>query len=276
MLESLTAYCPHPATYHALLKFYASRGVNAKEILERAIEFWQVTGIVRDSLLQELVRENFNPQQFPYLRPPVKLLEFGEAVWRAAGGDDVRTGLFLAQGYGAQHRSDGVEILRDLVGRGAPDDETVVEYLEQLGGLRRWKDAFKVIYEHKKALAHSNKFRAAWASLIVGTGNAREAKSFLQEVDLNDFNVVTPLLAAQLLLLVDRTDDIGGLLRTAFDQALQEGGLNTLLKVGEVYKGVGRRAEFETMIHEHFSPDEAATLLRRIFHRWGLPGMPNP
>lgn len=276
MLESLTAYCPHPATYRALLKFYKLQNVDTEELLETAVQFWKVTGTYKDSLLQELVKENFTWDRFPYSIPPLTMLEFGEAIWRAAGDADIKTGLFLAQGYRRIHRQiHGVEILRALVSHGEGNEEVVIEYVEQLRELQRWKDALDLVKQTRQALANSNKFLATWASLIVDTGDSLEAEFFLSEVPISDFSVITPLIAAKLLLLVNSRDDVSGLLQKAFGEALQSGTPSSLVKVGETFKEVGRRGQFEELIRKHFDAEEADSLIHRIFHRWRLPGMPN-
>lgn len=275
-LESLTTYCPHPATYRALLRFYMSRNIDAKELLETAVQFWEVTGMNTDSLLQELVRDKFNKQHFPYYISPLRLLEFGEAVWQADSEKSVATGLFLAHEYKAQgYRERSLKILHALMDMHEANEAVIIEYLELLNELKQWDSAFEIIGKNKQAFAGNRKFLTTWADLIIDKRDALEAEKFLssEEVHQDYFNSVTPLTAVKLLLLVDEKKDISKLLQRAFNDAAKNGLSSDLVKVGEVFEKLGRRSDFEELIRKQFSPEEAEVFIYRTFHRWKF-GMP--
>jgi hypothetical protein len=59
-LEALAIYCPHPASYLALLKFYRLRNAPATTILQTAIRYWEVSHRADNHLLQAVVREHYS------------------------------------------------------------------------------------------------------------------------------------------------------------------------------------------------------------------------
>jgi hypothetical protein len=271
-LEALAIYSPHPESYLALLKLYRLRNAASKVMLNTAARYWELSRDASNPILWEVVREHFKFRQEPARREREDApLDFVEAVWDHAGADNVEIGLQLADAYAASPytRSKTVELLQRLVANSSADEGAVVGAIDRLTRLEEVRTATSMVEKFSEQHAGSAAFQAAWARLLIATGDATSAKRL---ADLKDFRPAKlqsqdPLLYVRLLKLAGQEEELGAALKSALVQTVSgpRGGFsNEFLEVTRHYMELGRRDQLEQHLRQVVPKSQADQLLEHL------------
>src|SRR5262249_5731634 len=127
-LEALAVYCPHPASYLALLKFYRLRNAKATTILRTAVRYWEVSHKADHPLLQTVVREHYRPDR---TLPPERIPQLGtlaRAVWDSAQDRDPEVGLRIVDHALEERQKDAaLNVIRQILAVADERPDLVVE-----------------------------------------------------------------------------------------------------------------------------------------------------
>ena len=262
-LEELAETYQHRDAYSALLKFYRLRGKSPRALLGTAQRLWEVTGAVDEPLLWEIVREHFPgyarrvqegaTRQDAPLRP-----DFVEAVWRASGGTDPAVGLPLAALCASTGDTEASsKIALAMVERNATDAEFVARCLDILREAKDWGAAQRVINRCKVDLKAAPRFQLAWGETLVRRADLSEVQAALQDPGfaLEMLKAAAPSVAAQLLALAGRTEELEPVLEAAFGDAVSHGPSEELVRVARLFARCGRSAQFEMKVRAALGED---------------------
>lgn len=271
-LEALAIYSPHPESYLALLKFYRLRNAASKVMLNTAARYWELARDASNPVLWEVVREHFKfRQELASRERDDAPLDFVEAVWDHAGGDNVEIGLQLADAYAAHPytRNKSVELLQRLVANSSADEGAVVGAIDRLTRLEEVRTATSLVETFSQQHGGSAAFQAAWARLLIATGDAASAKRL---ADLKDFRPAKlqsqdPLLYVRLLKLAGQEEELGAALKSALVQTVSgpRGGFtNEFLDLSCLYMELGRRDQLEQHLRQILPKAQADRVLERF------------
>lgn len=265
-LEALIVYCPHSNTYQALLKYYRLRNEDPRKMLNVAKEYWQVTGISDDPLLWQIVKEKLDLQS---VATTTSLLDFGEAVWRSAGENDIRVGLLLFQGNIFARRIAPYWILKSLSEAHGPIEDVVVRHIAQLKEDREFDAALSLITKYKSSLVNSSKFQTAWAQLIVALADQVEAENLLS-LDLFSFEAVrseSPATAAYLAQLAGDAHRSQDVMDKLADKAIATQEMEELMDTSDLFRRFNRLPDFLEKVRQTMGPQMVDEIERRVLLR---------
>jgi hypothetical protein len=278
-LQAIVAYYPHPEAYRALLKLYRLRR-DGEGVLRAAWRLSELTAATDEPIMWEAVRDHFvrvsksRREGWDQRNKPLPCpREFIEAVWRAAGANDVPVGLELAQSFTAvQQAARAATVLHTLLNTKGLDEAVVVRYLSTLTGLKRWQEGLELIESAKSSLEGSSEFAVAWAEFVLAEGNPLEAARFLdtdQRVVFDRIREEAPSTAARILLAAGRLKDAEPILDSLFEHGLTAG-THQIYQVGQTFAEAGRREDFEKRLRSRLGDQEAERILQELrhFYRW--------
>lgn len=180
-LEELSTYCGDPAAYRALLKLYRVTKAPLDKVMTAAATMWHLGASPDDPLLIDIVQKSFSEPRAVDVQK--KHAELGEAVWRVAGGKDVRMALTLASCYLPERRDRALNVLREYAERAdPPHPHALAKLIDLLGATASLRgDALDLVTRFKASAAVAPEFLAAWARLVVDLGSADAARKLLED-----------------------------------------------------------------------------------------------
>jgi CobQ/CobB/MinD/ParA nucleotide binding domain len=268
-LEELTTYCGDPAAYRALLKLYRVTKAPLDQVMTAAATMWHLGVSPNDPLLFDIVKQAFSEPRAIDVQK--KHAEFGEAVWRATGGKDVRIALTLANCYMPERRDRAIKLLREYVERmDAPHPGAVarlIDFLRATSALRG--EALDFATRFKASAAVAPEFLAAWARAVVDLKDKIAAQELLAD----------PFFRVEALKVEDpvtfyRIRRLGGdlaesLLVEVIEHVISEGKLVRLREVAEVAEEEGRLDECMVHIRARLPTHVVEDVFERVRPRFG-------
>ena len=267
-LESLAAYLGHPQPYRELLKFYRVRNEASDTVLRTAKQLWDIERDATDPLLWSSVQRHFEEvSKYSKLSDP-SLLPFVEAVWRAAGADDMKVGCDLAESYDNFKQGErAADLLLELVEAVGPNDTALSRCLRQVTRVNRFSDAERLIDRHHERLAESEDFFRAWVLHAL----ARDDNKYVDELVNPPWSGLLydhdPRLAYKTLMKAGRTKEARNMLQPMLDAALRSGPSSRLMNVAEIYAEVGLDSEFRAVVRNRLPPEDAEHFLADVAGR---------
>ena len=269
-LEELTTYCGDQAAYRALLKLYRVTKTPLDKTLMVADTMWRLGVQPDDPLLVEIVKVGFSELRAVDVQK--KYAEFGEAVWRASGGKDVRVALMLVSSFLPERRDRALKVLREHIERADPPSPNVlarlIELLRTSGAPR--DEALDLVSRFKGSAAISPEFLVAWARLVLDLDDAGPAQRLLEDPLFR----VEALRAADLVVyyrLRQRFADPAPssvLLLELADELIANNNLSQLAQLAELSEEEGRLNE----LLAHIRSRAPAHVLDEVMNRARLGG----
>jgi MinD-like ATPase involved in chromosome partitioning or flagellar assembly len=270
-LEVLARYTGHPDALRALVRFYRVRQ-DSERMLAAAARLWAVTGEEDLDLLWTVVHEGFEVAwRHTAPRSP---LDFVKDVWQAAGADDAKVGLRLAETLDNFAREDeAVEVALRLFAQ-HPEEELVAEaVLEHMMSAGEVGEAVEFAKLHADKFAYDSDYLALWARALAESRDESAAREFLADphVNLGLLRSEAASVLIQVLRVAGRAEEASDLLRFALEQAIASRSWNDLFALAREYVDRGPRwqREFESAIRAGL-PDDADMFLRDV--RAEVPG----
>ena len=274
-LEAIASYCPHPESYLALLRFYRLRNADPRTLLRTAARYWELSGDTSSPLLWEIVRKHTKHIIERQSRRSTSIpLDFIEAIWRAAGEDDVDVGLQLADAYfaGRYAPEKGVDVLERLLAHEAPAEDAVVGALDRLITANRRDAVAAIINRFKDVFVGSARFQAAWVRSLVEQGDAENARCLLESKGFRPAKLQAdnPLLYARFLRLTGQHDELDAAMKNALMQTIstgRESGFmsSDVIEIARFFVELGKKDELEQQLRRMLPKDEAEHFIRRVF-----------
>lgn len=261
-LENLARYFGHPDVFEELLKLYRLRNIGGDTVLSAAQSHWSISNQADNPLLWDAVRKNFK-EIYPWVQTSISL-RFIEEVWRAAGANDVRVGLALAESHDNYRDSSHAADLLVEMSENIPEDEServIARCIGLLVDSQRWDEADEIIGKWRTSMAHSDSFVTEWAKLEATRPGPLQAEELLGSSALERISAKSPQVAFRLLRKAGREDDANELLDLMLVQTLQKGFSGELVEVGTLFAALGRALEFEQAVRSSLGPDEAGRVL---------------
>lgn len=268
-LEALTIYCPHPASYLALLKFYRLRNASPVTILRTAVRYWEVAHRPEHPVLQAVVREDFKPEQVRFTERIPHLGAFVRAVWEAAEDRDPTIGLRIVdQALMEGQRSTVFNVIRELLAS-QDSPEVVVACINRLVRAKDYQAARRLVQENATKLAEDAEFQVARASLVVATEDTAAARTLFGDSTLRPASILakSPHVYLRLLRLAGRKEELEATLRTTLDRALASGDPEQLQSIGRLFAEVGQFDEFRLKISDTLPKHRARRILEMLARR---------
>ena len=263
--ESLTLL-GHPDAYRELLKFYRLRNASSELLMRTAERLWEMTRNSDEGLLWDAVKSSFEVlSRFSEGWVVPSQLRFVEAVWRAAGADDVKVGWELAESYDNLREHDhAAEILLSLVGNTGPHELVVARCVTQLRRAGRVAEAKSTVERFRKDLSSSPAFLTAWAKFALGEKDNEYIEALLESPLLERISGAEPIIAYRLLAAAERMEEGLELLERALHRAIQHGPSGELEEIGQFYAQMGRSSDFEKALRGSWQEEEVDNFLRRM------------
>jgi hypothetical protein len=275
-LEALADYCPHPASYLALLKYYRLRNAGPARILRVAAQYWELTRDSSNPLLWEAVSSHFSAVDTDGPRGRPVSLDFVEAVWDAFGSSDGTVALRLADAYYRMREPDKAnDVLRRLVSNAGSDPGVIVACINKFAESGQSKLVASLIEQHRPALSANPDFQAAWANVVVRQGSAEEAKRLFESQEFRpaSLQAASPTLYAHLLRLAGQTDELNAALRNMVEAALASRDDARIYEAAQSAFELGRWDFFVERVRKLLPPTRAERVLAMLpFSKESSPG----
>jgi hypothetical protein len=271
-LESLAIYCPHPASYLALLKFYRLRNAPATTVLQTAVRYWELSQRADHPLLQAVIRDHFRPERMRMVERIPQLLAFARAVWESAEVRDPKVGLRIVDvALAERHKSTAVNVMRRILAIPGDPPGLVVECIDRLIKAREYDWARSLIEEHAPKLADDAAFQVARAWLVVATEDPAAARSLFENQTLRPASILakSPHVYLRLLKLAGRSEELDAALQTALDQSLASAEFDHLISVGSLFAELGQLEAFRNRVEKSLPKSRARHLLEVLSRRTG-------
>ncbi len=263
-LEALAMYCPHPASYLALLKFYRLRNAPATTILRTAVRFWEVSHRADNPLLQAIVRELYRPDRIhPKERIP-QLSAFARGVWESSQDRDPEVGLRIVDHALRDRQKDAaLNVIRQILVIAERKPEVVVACINRLITAREYNLARSLIEEHSTRLAEDPEFQVARAWLVVATEDRAAARSLLENPAFRPASILAKAqpIYIRLLKLAGRKEELEAALQNALDSSLASKDFRDLHSTGILFAELGQFDLFRRRIEESLPKSQARRLL---------------
>jgi hypothetical protein len=267
-LEQLAASYPHPDIYRALLKFYRLRKKDTEEVISVASHIWELTNKPDDPILWDTVKQYLSDAD-EWELDEINL-EFVDAVWLRAGGNDSDIAFNLALAYfnkeDVRSTRRGASILLTLIANLNGNEKIILKSLDLLKNAKIWNEASIILEKYKNLLNSSNEFLVAWAELLIDNGDINYILHALHDPDFR-FNYLTTQhthLAAAILLSVDEEAEAQKLMEIALKSGIQERSISKLAFISKLFDRVGRSTYFREIITKSFPDRDAERLLLQI------------
>jgi hypothetical protein len=266
-LEALAIYCPHPASYLALLKFYRLRNAPGMAILQTAVRYWEVSHRADNPLLQAVIREHYRPDRIhPSERIP-QLAAFARTVWSSAQDRDPEVGLRIVDQALAERQKDtALNVIRQILVIADEKPEVAVACINRLIRAREYNMARSLIQEHSAKLAEDADFQVARASLVVATEDMEAARNLLESPAFRPASILAKaqLVYIRLLQLAGRKGELEAALQNALDRSLASKNLHDLRLTGSVFAELGQFDIFRKKIEESLPKTHARRILETL------------
>jgi MinD-like ATPase involved in chromosome partitioning or flagellar assembly len=267
-LEALAIYCPHPASYLALLKFYRLRNAPSATILRTAVRFWEASHRNSHPLLQALVREHYRPERRPLEERIPTIDAFALAVWKSTQDRDPEVGFRIVDAaLRSKRKETALAVIAELLAS-APGPEIVVACINRLVRAEEYNRADALIQMWSSSLADNADFQVAWASLVVAMREASAARTLFESNTFRPASILAraPQVYLHLLQLADRKDELEATLQTVLDQSLASQNFDHLISIGSVFAQLGRLERFQNRIQKSLPKNRARQLLDMLQH----------
>lgn len=256
-LEAVTTYCADQEAYRALLKLYRVRKVGIDKLLATASLMWQLAGSKSgvDDLHIEIVQQAYSEQQRA-VDSQKKFAEFADAVWRATGMGDIKTGLTIVNSFLPERRSKALQLLNDYVSTvDAPDSAMIVRLLDLLISSRDFVSA-KATVDRFKGITASPQFDLSWARMALDTKDPEAILDLFNDeaFRFDAVRVLDPALAYRLLRVI-ADEDASKFLDDALESAIVSQDSIQLRLIGEVFQEESRWPVFEKKLVGRVSTD---------------------
>jgi MinD-like ATPase involved in chromosome partitioning or flagellar assembly len=270
-LEALAIYCPHPASYLALLKFYRLRNAPAMTILQTAIRYWEVSHRPDHPLLQAVVREHYRPNQTVSAERIPHLRDFAYAVWESSRDQDSTVALRIVDhALADRQRGAALNVLRQILAGANGKPDLIVACIDRLTIAREYALATSVIQEHSAALADDAGFQVARASLVAAMQDSAVARTLFESQTFRPAIILAraPHIYLRILQLAGRQEELAAALQTALESALASPDdarslrkFEQLLSIGSFFAELGQLETFRTKIKGALPGPHARRLL---------------
>jgi hypothetical protein len=263
-LEALAIYCPHPASYLALLKFYRLRNAPSMTILRTAVRFWEVSHRPDHPVLQAVVREYYRPDRGSFDETIPSVGKFALAVWESTPHRDPEVGFLIADHAMRFKRKEVVlNVIQQILDGAHARPEIVVPCINRLVSIGEYTMAASIIQKWTTILTENSDFQVAWASLVVATEDPTVARGHFESQAFRPASVLAkaPQVYVRLLKLAGRKDELEAALRNAFDRALASKNIGELRSAGVLFAEFGQSDIFRRRIIESLPEDEARDII---------------
>jgi cellulose biosynthesis protein BcsQ len=274
-LEALAIYCPHPASYLALLKFYRLRNAPTMTILQTAIRYWEVAHRADHPLLQAVVREHYRPGRLiPSERIP-QLGAFARAVWYSSQDRDPAVGLRIVDhALGDGQKDVALNVLKQILASADERPELVVACINRLIRAKDYNSARSLIQERSAKLADDADFQVARASFVVATEDPTAARNLFESQTFRPASIFAkaPHIYLRLLQLAGRKEELEAALPNALERSLASQDIDDLRSMGRFFAEVGQSDLFRRKIEESL-PKARARRLLEVLSRYAQPSL---
>ncbi len=269
-LEALATYSPHRDAFLTLLKYYRLRNVESAKMLQAASRYWELSGDAQNEILWSTVREHFKFDKREATSPAARPVapEFIEAVWRAAGSDDVDVAMKLSEYYLARARSDkALEVIERLLAQIGDNERGIIAAINLMIGAEQWDFVSSLIDRYRPRLGGQAGFQAAWAKLAIKRGDPATARLLLESKEFlpAQMQAANPLLYIRLLKTSDRAEELNAALLNLLDRALADRNISPLLyETHQLFMELGRGHVFANRAREVLPANTAKRLLQPL------------
>jgi MinD-like ATPase involved in chromosome partitioning or flagellar assembly len=254
-VEELAESFGRPEIYRELLRFYEVRNVTGERLLRRAQRLWDLTRDSSDIALWRALRTSFKPTE-PWRTTEWKPdLPFVEAVWRDAGKKQADFGMTLADAYSSERQpSRSADVALEIIEGAEASSNIVARCIGWLDASKRNAEADSLIHHSHQRLASDVEFLKAWAEHAML--NPRSAQELLEDsAAMGHLKARSPVTAARLLNNSGFNADAGKLADAALQEAVQHPNTRAgIVELGELFRDLGRLAEFEKSMGEVLPP----------------------
>ena len=263
-LEALAIYCPHPASYLALLKFYRLRNASAMTILQTAVRYWEVSHRADHPLLQAVIHDHYRPDRLRASERILHLGAFARTVWESAQDRDPEVGLRIVDhALRESQRDNALNVIRQILAIAEEKPEIVVACINRLIGAREYKSAQSLIQEFSAKLAEDPAFQVARAWLVVAMEDRAAARSLLESPEFRPASILAKAqpVYIRLLKLAGRKEELESALQNALDSSLASKGYRDLQSTGLLFAELGQFDLFRRKIEESLPKSHARRVL---------------
>ncbi len=276
-LEALAIYCPHPASYLALLKFYRLRNAPSATILRTAVRFWEASHRASHPLLQAVVREHYRSERRSLEEVIPAVDAFALAVWESTQDRDPDVGLRIVDSaLRLKRKKTALAVIDKLLADAAKRPEIVIGCINRLAAFGEHSTATSLIQQWSAALADNTDFQAAWAALVVSMHEPSAARALFESQAFRPASILAkaPDVYLRLLKLAGRKEELGAALQSALDRSLASPDFNHLISIGSLFAELGQLDIFRTRIEESLPKHRARRLLEMLSRRSTSPLFP--
>jgi len=265
-LENLAQYVGHPDVYRELLRLYKVRNADSQLVLRAGERLWDITRDASEPALWDAVQKHFREVPHPQLAQKQSFsLRFVEDVWKAAGANNVKVGIDLAESFdNLEDRDHAANLLLELVTNVGPNEEALTRCLIQLRRAGRLKEIRRVVEQFRTLLPRSDKLLIEWARAEVKQSETPPPKELLETMTLDRILREDPTTAVELLVRAGRRDDAKALLPRLLDRTLERGPSDELFNVGVLFASYGQTEEFEKAVRSKLPDNMADHILSDI------------
>jgi hypothetical protein len=266
-LEALAAYCPHPASYLALLKFYRLRNAPSATILRTAVRFWEASHRASHPLLQSIVREHYRPERATAEEVIPAVGAFALAVWESSPDRDPEVGLRIVDHALRFKRKDtALTVITKILADAREKPDIVVACINRLVAAGEHKRATLLIQQWSATLAEHSDFQVAWATLAVSTDDPAAARNLFESQAFRPAIILAraPHVYIRLLKLAGRKEELEDALQSAFNRAIASQDFREIHSAGMLFADVGHFDRFRRRIEETQPGPEARRIISRI------------
>lgn len=300
-LERLAIVKPHPQVYRKLLDVYdllkhhrryksieEVKEISNDTMVSTAVQLWEFSGDLSDPIFIDIVKQY-------ELSESSKHFGFVEEVWKAAGADNEKVGLWLAGSYvRRREQAKAFEILEMLTEKVGHKKEILEKYGDVAIAGRRWELARRLIDVSSDLFGKERSFLVLTAQYLLARNNREETQQFLDDkrYPLADLKREHFYLWARVFILGGQASVVYEVLEERLEEALNlyveevlsdseeeepEGvafigekargftGQERLIQVGHSYKVLERQEEFITRVRQRLKSSDADHILNRFF-----------
>jgi hypothetical protein len=266
-LEALAIYCPHPASYLALLKFYRLRNASATTILQTAVRYWEVSHRADHPLLQAIVHDLYRPDRLHTSERIPHLGAFARSVWDSAEERDPEVGLRIVDHALRERQKDtALNVIRQILTIADETPEVVVACIDRLIRAKEYSLARSLIQDRSAKLADDADFQIARASLVVAMEDPVAARALFETQTFRPASILAkaPHIYLRILKLADRKEEFNSALQTALDHSLASRDFDHLISIGSLFAELGQLDVFRSRIEKSLPGPRARRLLEML------------
>jgi MinD-like ATPase involved in chromosome partitioning or flagellar assembly len=266
-LEALTIYCPHPTSYLALLKLYRLRSATAKQLLQTAVRYWELSQNAEHPILRQVVQDSFQPERVQKHDDIPQLSEFLEAVWNASPDHEPGLGFKVANHLFRNGKSDrGVNIVQSILDQPSLGPTVIVKCINLLVQGEQYDQALSVVEGWSPRLAEYPDFQSAWASAVVRKADPTVAKGLFESKHFRPAIVMgrASFSYIRLLMLTGKVEELDAALTRQLEHALAKEDMEDIGHVARLYDETGQFELFRERVRSSLSKPSAERILSYI------------